>query len=59
MHVVEVERDILQIVLDLRVTDAAEEVFGVDLALPVLRFVVVEAEAVHLDDVLADVTFFA
>ncbi len=37
MNVVEVERDILQIVLDLRVTDAAEEVLGVDLALACLR----------------------
>jgi len=59
VNILQVERNVLQVVLHFGVTDPAEEVLGVDLALPVLRFVVVEAEAVHLDDVLADVTFFA
>jgi hypothetical protein len=52
VHVVEVERDVLQIVLDLRVTDAAEEVLGVDLALPVLGLIVGEGEAVDLGKML-------
>jgi hypothetical protein len=52
VHVVEVERDVLQIVLDLRVTDAAEEVLGVDLALAVLGLVVGEGEAVDLGKML-------
>ena len=59
MHVVEVQRDVLEVVLDLGVTNAAEEVLGVDLALAVLSLVVVEAEAVDLDDVLADVALLA
>jgi hypothetical protein len=46
VNVVEVERDVLEVVLDLGVADAAEEVLGVDLAFAVLRFVVVEAESV-------------
>lgn len=59
MHVVEVQRDVLEVVLDLGVANAAEEVLGVDLALAVLSLVVVEAEAVDLDDVLADVALLA
>ena len=42
VNVVQVEADVLQVVLHLSVTDAAEEVLGVDLALAVLGLVVVE-----------------
>lgn len=50
VHVVQVEGDVLEVVLDLSVADAAEEVLCVDLALAVLSLVVVEAETVNLEE---------
>ena len=57
VNVVQVEADVLQVVLDLSVTDAAEEVLGVDLALAVLGLVVVEGQAVDFDDVFTNMAF--
>ena len=57
VNVVQVEADVLQVVLHLSVTDAAEEVLGVDLALAVLRLVVVEGQAVNFDDVFTNMAF--
>ena len=57
VNVVQVEADVLQVVLYLSVTDAAEEVLGVDLALAVLGLVVVEGQAVNFDDVFTNMAF--
>ena len=57
VNVVQVEADVLQVVLHLSVTDAAEEVLGVDLALAVLGLVVVEGQAVDFDDVFTNMAF--
>ena len=59
VHIVEVKRDVFKVVLHFGVADAAEEVLGVNLALAILRLVVVQREIVDLDDVLPDVSLFA
>ena len=55
----QMQRNVLEVVLDFCPADEADKVFGVDLAASVGRFVLLQCEAVDFDNVLADVSLLA
>ena len=50
--------DILEVVFDLSMADTTKKVFGVNLAVTILPFVIRKGESMKFDDVFADVAFF-
>ena len=59
VRILEVKRNILEVVFHLRMTNAAEEVFGVNFAIAVSSLVVGHGQGVNLNHVLPNLPLFA
>ena len=58
MYILQMKADILEVMFNFRMADSTKKVFSMNLAIPILPFIIWKGKSVKFDYMLTNVAFF-